>query len=169
LTLLLESFIDKIAPQLPNISEFMLMRTQDSNEDTALEACEFWLAFAENPQICKEILAPILPKLLPVLIKCMRYSESDVMLLKAYHFHLTANFNSIFLYREMWKMTRMCPIGSRTLSPASTGRGPRALASRAGVMKLPKLRADYRASSKAAMPATTRMRNRTTTPAPNGI
>jgi transportin-1 len=51
----------------------MLMRTQDANEETALEACEFWLAFAENPQLCKEVLVPILPKLIPVLIRCMRY------------------------------------------------------------------------------------------------
>jgi transportin-1 len=64
----------------------MLMRTQDGNEETALEACEFWLAFAENPQMCKEVLAPILPKLLPVLIKCMRYSETDVILLKVKFF-----------------------------------------------------------------------------------
>nr|CAD2130311.1 unnamed protein product [Meloidogyne enterolobii] len=83
LTLLLESFIEKIAPQLPNIAEFMLLRTDDTNnEETALEACEFWLAFAESPQICKEVLAPILGKLLPVLIKCMRYSETDIILLK---------------------------------------------------------------------------------------
>ena len=82
---MLESFIEKIAPQLPNIAEFMLLRTDDTNnEETALEACEFWLAFAESPQICKEVLAPILGKLLPVLIKCMRYSETDIILLKVF-------------------------------------------------------------------------------------
>lgn len=82
LTLLLESYIGKIASQLSSISEFMLMRTQDASEETALEACEFWLAFAENPQICKEVLAPILPQLLPVLVKCMKYTETDIILLK---------------------------------------------------------------------------------------
>uniref|UniRef100_A0A183C8G7 Importin N-terminal domain-containing protein n=1 Tax=Globodera pallida TaxID=36090 RepID=A0A183C8G7_GLOPA len=82
LTLLLESYLDKIAPQLPNIAEFMLLRTQDTNDETALEACEFWLAFAENPQMCKEVLGPILPKLLPVLVKCMKYTETDIILLK---------------------------------------------------------------------------------------
>src|SRR4051812_42118553 len=70
--------MEKIAPQLCNISEFMLMKTQDENEETAIEACEFWLAFAENPTICKEVIGPLLPKLLPVLIKCMRYTEADV-------------------------------------------------------------------------------------------
>ncbi|KAI1726802.1 HEAT-like repeat domain-containing protein [Ditylenchus destructor] len=82
LTLLLESYMEKIAPQLSNISEFMLMKTQDDNEETAMEACEFWLAFAENPPVCKEVIGPILPKLLPVLIKCMKYSENDICLLK---------------------------------------------------------------------------------------
>uniref|UniRef100_A0A915E4P1 Transportin-1 n=1 Tax=Ditylenchus dipsaci TaxID=166011 RepID=A0A915E4P1_9BILA len=82
LTLLLESYMDKIAPQLPNISEFMLQKTQDDNEETAMEACEFWLAFAENPPVCKEVIGPILPKLLPVLLKCMKYSEADICMLK---------------------------------------------------------------------------------------
>lgn len=74
--------MDKIAPQLSNISEFMLLKTQDDNEETALEACEFWLTFSENPPICKEVLWPILPKLLPVLVKCMKYSDIDICILK---------------------------------------------------------------------------------------
>uniref|UniRef100_A0A1I7VX50 Transportin-1 n=1 Tax=Loa loa TaxID=7209 RepID=A0A1I7VX50_LOALO len=82
LTLLLDSHLDKLASQLGNIVEFMLLRTQDPNEATALEACEFWLALAENPQICKEALLPHLPKLIPVLVRCMRYSDVDVAVLK---------------------------------------------------------------------------------------
>ncbi|KAL3078600.1 hypothetical protein niasHT_035083 [Heterodera trifolii] len=82
LTLLLESYMDKIAPQLSNISEFMLLRTQDNNEETALEACEFWLAFAENPDVCRQVLRPILAQLLPVLVRCMKYTETDIILLK---------------------------------------------------------------------------------------
>ena len=74
--------MDKIASQLGSIAEFMLIRTQDSNEDTALEACEFWLAFAENPPTCKEVIRPLLSKLLPVLVKCMKYSHSDICNLK---------------------------------------------------------------------------------------
>uniref|UniRef100_A0A1I8F0A0 Importin N-terminal domain-containing protein n=1 Tax=Wuchereria bancrofti TaxID=6293 RepID=A0A1I8F0A0_WUCBA len=82
LTLLLDSHLDKLASQLGNIVEFMLLRTQDPNEATALEACEFWLALAENPQVCKEALLPHLPKLIPVLVRCMRYSDMDVAVLK---------------------------------------------------------------------------------------
>ena len=39
----------------------MLIRTQDSEDSVALEACEFWLALAEQP-ICKQVLQPFLPR-----------------------------------------------------------------------------------------------------------
>ena len=42
-------------------SQYMLMRTQDSNETVALEACEFWLTLAEQ-SICMEALAPFLSR-----------------------------------------------------------------------------------------------------------
>lgn len=37
-------------------TQYMLQRTQDHDENVALEACEFWLTLAEQP-ICKEVLA----------------------------------------------------------------------------------------------------------------
>uniref|UniRef100_A0A914VK87 Transportin-1 n=1 Tax=Plectus sambesii TaxID=2011161 RepID=A0A914VK87_9BILA len=82
LTLLLDCHLEKLAPQLGNIVEFMLMRTQDSDEHTALEACEFWLALAENPIVCKQTLQNHLPKLIPILVHAMKYSEMDILLLK---------------------------------------------------------------------------------------
>lgn len=36
--------------------QYMLQRTQDNDENVALEACEFWLTLAEQP-ICKEVLS----------------------------------------------------------------------------------------------------------------
>lgn len=36
--------------------QYMLQRTQDPDENVALEACEFWLTLAEQP-ICKEVLS----------------------------------------------------------------------------------------------------------------
>lgn len=36
-------------------SQYMLQRTQDHDENVALEACEFWLSLAEHP-VCKEVL-----------------------------------------------------------------------------------------------------------------
>lgn len=59
----------------------MLGRTQDPNDTVALEACEFWLSLADQP-ICKEVLTPHLARLIPVLVKGMRYSEIDIILLK---------------------------------------------------------------------------------------
>lgn len=35
--------------------QYMLQRTQDPDENVALEACEFWLTLAEQP-VCKEVL-----------------------------------------------------------------------------------------------------------------
>lgn len=54
---------------------------QDPDENVALEACEFWLSLAEHP-ICKETLKPHLPKLIPILVRGMKYSEIDIILLK---------------------------------------------------------------------------------------
>lgn len=34
----------------------MLQRTQDADENVALEACEFWLTLAEQP-VCKDALS----------------------------------------------------------------------------------------------------------------
>jgi len=59
----------------------MLLRTQDSDEGVALEASEFWLSLAEQ-SICKDVLAPFLSQLAPVLVRGMRYSEVDIILLK---------------------------------------------------------------------------------------
>ena len=59
----------------------MLVRTQDSDESVALEACEFWLSLAEQA-VCKEVLAQHLKRLTPVLMRRMRYSEIDILLLK---------------------------------------------------------------------------------------
>lgn len=39
-----------------HLPQYMLQRTQDHDENVALEACEFWLTLAEQP-ICKEVLA----------------------------------------------------------------------------------------------------------------
>ena len=59
----------------------MLCRTQDANDTVALEACEFWLSLADQT-ICKEVLSPHFARLVPVLVKGMRYSEIDIILLK---------------------------------------------------------------------------------------
>ncbi|CAJ0587206.1 unnamed protein product, partial [Mesorhabditis spiculigera] len=84
LTLLLDAHIDKMETNLPNVVTYIIVKTQDANEAVALEACEFWLALAENTDVCREVLAPYLKDIIPVLIKCMRYSENDIHILKGY-------------------------------------------------------------------------------------
>ncbi|XP_066158041.1 transportin-1 isoform X2 [Euwallacea fornicatus] len=81
LVMLLEVRMDRLINQIDNIIEYMLVRTQDPDESVALEACEFWLSLAEQP-ICKSVLGNHLTRLIPVLVKGMKYSEIDIILLK---------------------------------------------------------------------------------------
>lgn len=77
--LLLYNFYTKIISRIFTL-QYMLVRTQDPDE-TSLEACEFWLSLAEQT-ICKEVLGPHLHRLAPVLIKGMKYSDIDIIILK---------------------------------------------------------------------------------------
>ncbi|EFA10900.2 Importin subunit beta-like Protein [Tribolium castaneum] len=81
LVMLLEVRLDRLIPQIENIIEYMLVRTQDADEGVALEACEFWLSLAEQP-VCRNVLGPYLSRLIPVLVRSMKYSEIDIILLK---------------------------------------------------------------------------------------
>ena len=78
LVLLLESRPDKLMPEIANVAEYMLYSTKDTNEDLALQACEFWLTFVENPDLAPQ-LRPLLPKVAPVLLDCIIYSEDDLL------------------------------------------------------------------------------------------
>ncbi|KPV78588.1 uncharacterized protein RHOBADRAFT_10799 [Rhodotorula graminis WP1] len=72
---------DVLVPHMANVVDFMLFSTQDiENEEVALEACEFWLTFAEDPELVNH-LRPFLPKVIPVLVQSMVYSEDDILLL----------------------------------------------------------------------------------------
>ena len=62
------------------ISQFILKATADSNEEVALEACEFWLVFSSlDETLCTMemmgVVESLLPQLLPTLVKAMVYSE----------------------------------------------------------------------------------------------
>uniref|UniRef100_A0A8C6BX05 Transportin-1 n=1 Tax=Monodon monoceros TaxID=40151 RepID=A0A8C6BX05_MONMO len=81
LVMLLEVRMDRLPPHMHNIVEYMLQRPQDQGENVALEACEFWLTLAEQP-ICKDVLIRHLPKLIPVLVNGMKYSDIDIIPLK---------------------------------------------------------------------------------------
>ncbi|KAI0326350.1 ARM repeat-containing protein [Cubamyces sp. BRFM 1775] len=81
LVLLLASRPEKLMPEMANVAEYMLYSTKDKHENVALEACEFWLTFAEDPDLAP-YLHPLLAKVAPVLLDCMVYSEDDLLWLQ---------------------------------------------------------------------------------------
>lgn len=81
LVMLLEVKIEKLLPHMNAIILYMILRTQDEDETVALEACEFWLVLADQ-QICYDVLKPHINTIVPVLVRCMKYSELDIILLK---------------------------------------------------------------------------------------
>lgn len=81
LVLLLASRPEKLIPEMHNVAEYMLYSTQDQNSLVSLEACEFWLTFAEDPELAGP-LAPYIPRVAPVLLDSMVYSSEDLMWLE---------------------------------------------------------------------------------------
>ncbi|XP_041357123.1 transportin-1-like [Gigantopelta aegis] len=81
LVMLVEVRMDRLIPHINNIIEYMMLRTQDDDDTVALEACEFWLSLAEQP-LCKDVLSSHIERLVPILVKGMKYSEIDIILLK---------------------------------------------------------------------------------------
>lgn len=71
---------DKLVPEMKNVIDYIAFCTKDSDELVALEACEFWLTFAEDGQL-KDQLRPYLGIVAPLLLAGMVYSEYDLMLL----------------------------------------------------------------------------------------
>jgi transportin-1 len=72
---------DHLRVNLGEIIEYMLRCTQDEDDQVGLEACEFWLQITEEEDAIP-ILAPFLPKLIPLLLAKMRYSEIDILMLR---------------------------------------------------------------------------------------
>jgi len=77
IVMLVEVMMEKLVPQMDSIIDYMLQRTQDSEESVALEATEFWLSLAEHPQ-CASFLLPHLERVVPVLVRGMRYTEEEL-------------------------------------------------------------------------------------------
>ena len=78
LVMLLDANLEKLAPHIPAVVQYMLGATADPDATVALEACEFWPAICETP-IAQEALVGVLPQLIPVLLKGMVYSEEDII------------------------------------------------------------------------------------------
>ncbi|MCO5585248.1 hypothetical protein L7F22_039181 [Adiantum nelumboides] len=80
LVLILGARPEKLMPEINNVVDYMLFSTEEQDEEVALEACEFWLQFAEDPQIAPN-LRPFLDRVAPVLLKCMIYTDIDLLML----------------------------------------------------------------------------------------
>ncbi|KAJ2860345.1 hypothetical protein GGI22_002737 [Coemansia erecta] len=77
---LVETRPDKLMPELENIINYMIHTTQHSDPEIAMEACEFWLSFCEQEELA-ESLKPFLGRVIPTLMRCMMYSDEDLLLL----------------------------------------------------------------------------------------
>ncbi|KAI8911544.1 armadillo-type protein [Gorgonomyces haynaldii] len=75
--------VSEVAPNslvnvLDSVVNFMLYCTQDKDQEVALEACDFWLVLAEQDDM-QIHLQHYIPRLLPVLLNGMVYTEEDIM------------------------------------------------------------------------------------------
>lgn len=59
--MLLDVRPDIVMNQVESICSFMLHATEDADENVALEACEFWLTFAEKEEL-QSCMKPLLPR-----------------------------------------------------------------------------------------------------------
>lgn len=81
LGIILNSRADKLVPHMESVVNFVAFCTKDQDETVALEACEFWLTFAED-QALRDTLRQYLPRIAPLLLSGMSYSEDDLMYLE---------------------------------------------------------------------------------------
>jgi len=58
---ILDVYPSQLIPEIENVVNFMLYCTNDEDESVALEACEFWLVFAEKYEL-SQYVEPFLPK-----------------------------------------------------------------------------------------------------------
>ncbi|CAH9125944.1 unnamed protein product [Cuscuta epithymum] len=65
-----------------NVIEYILKVNEDIDDEVALEACEFWSAYADA-QLPPENLREFLPRLIPVLLSNMVYADDDESLVEA--------------------------------------------------------------------------------------
>ncbi|CAG9760777.1 unnamed protein product [Ceutorhynchus assimilis] len=80
-------FVDKqeesLLPHLHDVIMYLLNKSQHEDAEVALQACEFWLAITKV-STCKDILSAYINKLVPILLKNMRYSETELNIMRDY-------------------------------------------------------------------------------------
>ncbi|TVU16727.1 hypothetical protein EJB05_40304 [Eragrostis curvula] len=71
-----------LEPHLKNVTELILQANKDSDDEVALEACEFWSAYCDV-SMPPEGLREFLPRLIPTLLSNMVYADDDESLADA--------------------------------------------------------------------------------------
>uniref|UniRef100_A0A453DL99 Importin N-terminal domain-containing protein n=1 Tax=Aegilops tauschii subsp. strangulata TaxID=200361 RepID=A0A453DL99_AEGTS len=71
-----------LEPHLKNVTELILQANKDSDDEVALEACEFWSAYCDV-SMPPEGLREFLPRLIPTLVSNMVYTDDDESLADA--------------------------------------------------------------------------------------
>ena len=72
-----------LQPHIASIAQFMLNNMKSSNDLVAHEACEFWLQYVTLDEesyspILQSTLVEIYPRLVPLLLHCMVYSDDKI-------------------------------------------------------------------------------------------
>jgi transportin-1 len=73
---------EKIVPHMEGLVEYMVTQQRNpENAELALDAAEFWLCVGEDENM-RDHLGPYLPKIIPVLLASMVYSEDEILRLE---------------------------------------------------------------------------------------
>lgn len=73
---------EKIVPHMEGLVDYMVSQQRSvDNTELALDAAEFWLCVGEDENL-RGCLGPYLPKIVPVLLESMVYSEDDILRLE---------------------------------------------------------------------------------------
>lgn len=84
LALILSSNPAKLIVHLDGILNYVLHCMADPEESVNTQACEFILSLADQSQVISDhVIAPFLPKIVPILLKAMAFSENDRILMSS--------------------------------------------------------------------------------------
>ncbi|ORY16360.1 armadillo-type protein [Clohesyomyces aquaticus] len=73
---------EKIVPHMEGLVDYMVSQQRSTdNAELALDAAEFWLCVGEDEKM-RGYLGPFLPKVVPVLLESMVYSEDEIFRLE---------------------------------------------------------------------------------------
>jgi transportin-1 len=73
---------EKIVPHMEGLVDYMVTQQRNpENPELALDAAEFWLCVGEDENM-RDHLGPYLPKIIPVLLASMVYSEDEILRLE---------------------------------------------------------------------------------------